>query len=123
MNIQSILEKLYWIDGVAGGVWVLLTVLMFGAIFLISRAEGELWNIYTNRVLVLLIAVWLYPVFVFGSAFPQLLGLFGNVFVAALAIHTIRIVRKSSRAAALLIFPSVIWLGIATLYVGLQNIS
>ena len=115
MDPVSIVNKLEWINQVAGFVWVALTILMVLAIRELARAEGQVWQKFTYAILGLIALVWLYPLYTLG--FQLIPGLIGNLVVLIATLVTALYVKRSSLRAALLLVPTLAWITTATVYV------
>jgi len=118
METVTILENLSWINQVAGGVWIFLTGLMLFVISRIYKSRG--WkNESMYWMLILLIAVWLYPVYT-GFYRYLIIGEIGNVLTLVLTLLTFLQVNKSMKKLSFFLIPQLLWLSIATIYVGIQ---
>ena len=77
MSAQDIIGYFSWIDGIAGGVWMILTGLMIGMLIRTYRQFGRMHK-YFYLGLGLLIFVWMYPLYT--SFYTNIIiGEIGNV--------------------------------------------
>lgn len=122
MNKQlfiNIVEKLHWIDQVVGGVWVVLSLLMIVSAWAVYKQNGfnrDFWFI-----IALVAATWTYPLYTLG--FQQVPGLIGNILYIAFAVYAISQVRHSAVFASYLLYPQVVWVSIASIYVACQILA
>ncbi len=119
--MKNLITYLSWIDGVAGGVWVLLSLIMVGVLYQIYRKKGSA-NPYFFLGLVLLIIVWLYPLYT--SFFDNMkIGIIGNLITLVVTIAYMVRLKSISRRLSQYMIPQTIWLCVATIYVGLMLIE
>lgn len=121
MNPNTILNNLSWIDSVAGGVWLILSGLLVGILIMIYNRLG-ISNRYFGAGVLLLMAIWLYPLYT--SFYSQLIiGEIGNIATLIATVGFIKLLRKFSVPTSRLLIPQVIWLSMATFYVGLMLVA
>jgi tryptophan-rich sensory protein len=123
MNKQLVnifVEKLQWVDSIVVFVWILLSALMIATAWLLVQQKGEVSK-EVKLVILLMIATWSYPLYtLFYKLVP---GLIGNILYLALAIYVILQVRNVSVHIAYLLYPIVMWVGFATIYVIFQLLA
>jgi tryptophan-rich sensory protein len=117
LDVGKLIENLSWIEKVAGGVWVFLTILLLFAIFDIAKSQGGWKNKYVFSIIILIVFIWLYPFYTLG--FQLIPGLIGNIAVGLIACFIVWFVWPLSRKAGLLTAPVIIWIFAATFYVSL----
>ena len=114
--MTSLIASLSWIDSIAGFVWVVLSVFMIIVLRKINKTEGVAHPSFALGLL-LFIMVWLYPLATFFFNWLEL-GALGNVVILTVTvIHALRVSKRWPKLARWLI-PQVIWLAVATFYVG-----
>ena len=114
--MENIIESLSWIDTIASTVWIVLSVIMFWILYKVYEALGSSHPTFYFGIF-LIILVWLYPVYTF--LFNQLeVGFVGNVFTLLITILYMKRLRPISRPNSLLLVPQIVWLIVATFYVG-----
>ena len=114
--MEKIIDALSWIDMVAATVWILLTIIMFWVLYRLYEAYGSSHKTFQLGI-ALLIAVWLYPLYTF--LFNQLeVGFVGNILTLALTLVYRRRLTEHSKTLANWMIPQIIWLVLATFYVG-----
>lgn len=116
MTLETIIEALFWIDTIAATVWIFLTVIMFWILYQLYGLEGKQHPIFRFGVF-LLVLVWLYPIYTF--LFNQLeVGMAGNLLTLWATIYYMLKLKKLPFKKYLLLLPQIIWLLIASFYVG-----
>lgn len=118
MNTQGIIDKLSWIDSVAGGVWILLTIIMLGMLIKLHRDGYRKDKIFKIGV-GLLIFVWLYPLYT-GFYQSLIIGEIGNIATLIFTIVYFSALKKKYNLLQNWMIPQIIWLSVATFYVGLM---
>ena len=119
--MKNFIAYLSWIDSVAGGVWILLSLIMIGVLYQIYRKRGSA-NPYFFLGLFLLIIVWLYPLYT--SFFDNMeIGMAGNLITLLVTIAFMLRLKSISKRLSQFMIPQVIWLFVATVYVGLMLID
>ena len=119
MNRQlfiNIVNRLAWVDQIVSYVWIALSMLMF----------VSAWNVYQEKdfsrefyyVIALIVATWTYPIYTLG--FRLVLGLVGNILYVAFTLFVIIQIRQASSTASYLLYPIVLWVSFATVYVVCQ---
>ncbi len=119
--MKSFLSYLSWIDGVAGAVWVLLSLIMVGVLFQIYRKKGSS-NPHFILGLFLLMLVWLYPLYTSFFANPEV-GMIGNIITLLITLAYMARLKSISQHLSRFMIPQVVWLFIATIYVGVMLID
>ena len=119
--MEELINALSWIDTIAATVWLGLTVIMFWILYKVYGKEGKKHPVFRFGVF-LLILVWLYPIYTF--IFNQLeVGLAGNL-ITLWATYAYRTrLKPFGRKYANWMYPQLIWLCLATIYVGLLLIN
>jgi tryptophan-rich sensory protein len=115
----QIVDKLKWIEQIVGIVWVFLSLLMFLSAWIIYQKNGfsrEFWY-----VIALMIATWTYPLYTFG--FKLVPGFIGNIVYLLFAFFVISIVSQVSINASYLLYPTVVWVSLASVYVIFQILA
>ena len=115
----SLVDKLRWVDQIVIGVWVALSLLMFISAWIVYQERGfnrEFWYI-----IALVIATWTYPLYTLG--FKLIPGLVGNILYVVFTVLVITQVKQSSAIASYLLYPIVLWVTFATIYVILQLLA
>nr|WP_299346070.1 hypothetical protein [Allomuricauda sp.] len=116
--MKQILDYLTWIDFIAAGVWVLLTIIMVWLLFRIYKKTG-MANGHFYLGIFLLVIVWLYPLYTYF--FNQLeVGAAGNIFTLLVTLKYRSGLKGLNRNLSKYLIPQIVWLVAATLYVGLQ---
>ncbi|MEO0895801.1 MAG: tryptophan-rich sensory protein [Bacteroidota bacterium] len=117
--VSTILGYLRWIDSAAGPVWVfLLTTLLVVTLVQVNKQIGRKNGTF-NWGIFLLVSIYLYPLYT-GFYKSLEIGMIGNVvtFVFTL-VHQQNLKNVNPRLSRLM-WPQLIWLTVATIYVGLQ---
>lgn len=100
-------------------VWIALGLLMFISAWFIYQEKGfsrDFWYI-----IALLVATFTYPLYTLG--FKLVPGLVGNIIYVGLTIFVITQVKQSSAIASYLLYPIVLWVTFATIYVIFQLLA
>lgn len=118
MNLSELLSYFDWINQIAGGVWGFLSILMIVTILRL-RKMGKVTRPAMQTGIVLLIFVWLYPLYTLSFQ-SMILGEAGNILTLMLTVFYARRVKQISRPLARLMIPQMIWLSMACVYLGLQ---
>ena len=119
--MDNILNALSWIDTIAPTIWIGLTVIMFWILYKVYGKEGRKHPVFRFGVM-LLVLVWLYPVYTY--AFNQLeVGLAGNLLTLWATISYSKRLNSLDRKMARLMYPQIIWLCMAIVYVGLLVVN
>ncbi len=114
--MENIIESLSWIDTIASTIWIILSVIMFWILYKVYETHGSSHPTFYFGIF-LLIMVWLYPVYTF--LFNQLeVGFVGNVLTLMLTLMYIKRLRAVSVSVSRLMIPQIVWLVLATFYVG-----
>lgn len=114
--LENIIESLSWIDTIAATVWILLTVIMFWLLYRVYETLGSGHKTFYLGIF-LLVIVWLYPLYTF--LFNQLeVGFLGNIFTLVVTIIYMNRLKAISAPLSRWMIPQIIWLLIATFYVG-----
>ena len=119
--MNDIINALSWIDSVATVVWIVLILIML--IILKNLHSNFGWQDKTLKFgIILLVIVIAYPLYT--RFFLQLeIGFIGNIATLVMTlIYQKRIKAKEMREAKWL-WPQVIWLCVASIYVGLMLIE
>ena len=115
--MDKLINALAWIDTVAPTVWIGLTVIMFWILYKVYAMEGRKHPIFKFGVF-LLVLVWLYPLYTF--IFNQIeVGIAGNLLTLWATISYSNRLKSLSKRMANLMYPQIIWLCLATVYVAL----
>ncbi|MEM9933379.1 MAG: hypothetical protein AAF824_07195 [Bacteroidota bacterium] len=121
MEAPFIIEKLSWIDKVAGGVWIGLSIILIWVLTILYREEGPEGRTFLTGV-ALLVFVWLYPLYT--SFFSNvLIGEIGNIATLIFTLFFLFQLKRKYRNLAKWMIPQSVWLSVATCYVGLMIIS
>jgi tryptophan-rich sensory protein len=114
--MENIIENLSWIDTIASTVWIVLSLIMFWILYRVYETLGSTHPTFYFGIF-LLIMVWLYPVYTFF--FNQLeVGFVGNVLTLILTVMYMNRLRPVSVRISRMMIPQVVWLIVATFYVG-----
>ena len=114
--MENIVEALSWIDTIAGTVWIILTVIMFWLLYKVYDALGSKHSTFYFGVF-LLAFVWLYPLYTY--LFNQLeVGFAGNILTLVFTVMYMNKLKVISRILSRWMIPQIIWLIVATFYVG-----
>jgi tryptophan-rich sensory protein len=120
---DTILSYLSWIDGLAGAIWVFLTVLFIISLVEFKRLKGN-QNFTFKWGVFVIIMVWLYPIYTFTHDYQLLVGEIGNIFTLLITIvYFILLKKETSFKLSRLVIPQMTWLSIAIFYAGLMLIS
>lgn len=84
MNLSELLSYFDWINQIAGGVWVFLSILMIVTILRL-RKMGKVTRPAMQTGIVLLIFVWLYPLYTLSFQ-SMILGEAGNILTLMLTV-------------------------------------
>ena len=115
--MEELINALSWIDTIAATVWIGLTVIMFWILYKVYGKEGKNHPVFRFGVF-LLVLVWLYPIYTF--AFNQLeVGLAGNLVTLWATYSYKNRLKPLGVKYSKWMYPQLIWLCLATLYVGL----
>lgn len=114
--MEKIIESLNWIDNAAIPVWILLSLLMLWIQYQVYGMEDRKHAIFVLGF-VLLALIWLYPAYTY--LFNQLeVGFAGNLLTLVVSwIYWIRLRTLSLKLSRLMV-PQLIWLIVASVYVG-----
>ncbi|WP_276391361.1 hypothetical protein [Eudoraea chungangensis] len=116
MNIENTIDALFWIDQIAATVWIILSLIMFWILYQLYALESKEHPVFKFGVF-LLVLVWLYPVYTF--LFNQIeVGFAGNLLTLWATSHYILKLKKLAFKQYLLLLPQIVWLLVATFYVG-----
>ena len=119
--MDSLLNALSWIDTIAPTIWIGLTVIMFWILYKVYGKEGKKHPVFRFGV-ILLVLVWLYPLYTY--IFNQLeVGLAGNLITLWVTISFSRRLKPLGDKMARLMYPQIIWLCVAIVYVGLLIVN
>ena len=119
--MDDLLNALAWIDTIAATVWIGLTVIMFWLLYKVYAMEGKNHPVFRFGVF-LLVLVWLYPLYTF--LFNQVeVGLAGNLLTLWATISYRNRLKSLGKNMAKWMYPQIIWLCLATIYVGLFLIN
>ncbi|MGB5238504.1 MAG: TspO/MBR family protein [Flavobacteriaceae bacterium] len=114
--MENIIESLSWIDTIASTVWIVLSVIMFWILYKVYETLGSSHPTFYFGIF-LIVMVWLYPVYTFF--FNQLeVGFVGNVFTLLITVMYMKRLRPVSQSKSLWMIPQIVWLIVATFYVG-----
>lgn len=114
--MERIIEALSWIDTIAATVWIFLTVIMFWLLYKVNDTLGRKHPTFKLGIF-LLILVWLYPLYTF--LFNQLeVGFLGNILTLVVTVIYMKRLRAISNRLSRWMIPQIIWLVIASFYVG-----
>ena len=115
--MENLINALSWIDTIAATVWIGLTVIMFWILYSVYGREGKQHPVFRFGVL-LLVLVWLYPLYTY--LFNQFeVGLAGNLITLWATISYRNRLKVLDKKMANWMVPQIIWIGLATVYVGL----
>lgn len=111
-----LVENLTWINDVVSYVWIALTLLMIGSLYLLHKKDHrEFW-----LIVILLIATWLYPLY--SLNFAVVAGTVGTALYTVLLVYVLYRVYRMEKWAAALLVPTLIWVAIALSY-GIAQIA
>ena len=114
--MENVIEALSWIDTAAGTVWILLTIIMFWLLYKVYELLGSSHPTFYFGIF-LLALVWLYPLYTY--LFNQLeVGFLGNVFTLLVTVLYMNRLKQLSIKKSRWMIPQIVWLVIATFYVG-----
>ncbi|MEN8787941.1 MAG: TspO/MBR family protein [Flavobacteriaceae bacterium] len=114
--MENIIESLSWIDTIASTIWIVLSLIMFWILYKVYETLGSTHPTFYFGIF-LLILVWLYPIYTFF--FNQLeVGFVGNVLTLLLTVIYMKRLRPVSVLVSRLMIPQIVWLIVATFYVG-----
>ena len=116
--MQKIIEALSWIDTIAAIVWI-------GLILILLIILKNLHTIYgwkdraLKQGIILLIIIVAYPLYT--SFFLQLeIGFIGNIVALILTLSLKKKLTQRSRKESRWLWPQIIWLALASVYVALM---
>jgi len=112
----DIVRKLVWIDRVVGYVWIVLSVLMVVSGWLLYRENGLSFELYL--IIGTIGATWTYPLYTLG--FRLVPGLIGNILYTGFVLYVTITIFPVSPVASYLLYPVILWVSIATVYVTCQ---
>ncbi|MBT8312234.1 MAG: hypothetical protein KJO94_08850 [Eudoraea sp.] len=119
--MEELINALSWIDTIAATVWIGLTVIMFWILYKVYGKEGKKHPVFRFGVF-LLILVWLYPLYTF--VFNQFeVGLVGNLLTLWATYSYRKQLKPLGGNYANWMYPQLIWICLATIYVGLLLIN
>lgn len=114
--MEKIIESLSWIDTIAATVWIVLTIIMFWILYRVYETLGSKHSTFKLGIF-LLVLVWLYPLYTF--LFNQIeVGFVGNIFTLVVTVIYKKRLKEISNRLSQWMIPQIIWLLIATFYVG-----
>jgi len=118
MEIREILDSINWIDRYAAAIWFFLSLILIGLLLRLYARSGTQSSSFWMGIGLLLL-IWLYPLY---TAWFKLfeLGAVGNTLTLAYAVVFQSKLRKARPKLARWIWPHIIWMFLATLYLGLQ---
>ena len=118
MDIAETISYLGWIDVIGRVIWIFLTALMVVVTFNVYMREGQ--KSLTFRFgLILIVMIWLYPAYTNFDG-NMMLGQIASLLTLVMSVIFLVVIRRHSIRLSTLLIPQVVWLGIASLYLGLQ---
>jgi hypothetical protein len=118
MEIRDILDSMNWIDRYAAAIWFFLSLILIGILLqLYLRAGTQSSSFWMGIGLLLLI--WLYPLY---TAWFKLfeIGTVGNIITLGYTLVYRSRIQKINPKWGRWLWPHIIWMGLATLFLGLQ---
>ena len=121
MNLKEFFKSLSWIDNIAAPIWIILTILLAWTLFKTIQQIG--WkNEYVYWQIGLLVFIWMHPVYtsiIKGDTIVEI----GNIATLILTVIVFYKLKIQFNAFSNWLIPQIIWLTVASLYVGLKLIA
>jgi tryptophan-rich sensory protein len=111
--------SLGWVPFAAGPVWLVLTGVMAGAAWVVSRQEGPGVSAHTALIVGLIVLCWLHPLYswLFDQVgLRRVAELTGSVVSLGVTLLVASQVRRTSPTAAAMLAPVAVWIAMATVY-------
>ena len=121
MNLIDFIKSLNWIDNIAATVWIMLSAILVWVLFKTTQQVG--WrNKYVYWQIGLFIFIWMHPVYTSimkGNAIVEI----GNIATLILTVFVFYKIKVQFNTLANWLIPQIIWITIASLYIGLKLID
>ena len=118
MNLKEFFKSLSWIDNIAAPIWIILTILLAWTLFKTIQQIG--WkNEYVYWQIGLLVFIWMHPVYtsiIKGDTIVEI----GNIATLILTVIVFYKLKIQFNTLANWLIPQIIWITIASLYIGLK---
>ena len=119
--MQKIIESLSWIDSVAAIVWIGLILILL--IVLKNLHAGYGWKDKALRLgIILLVVILAYPLYT-GFILQLEIGFIGNIAALLMTLSLRKQLGNRSRRESRWLWPQIIWLSIASIYVAMMLIE
>ncbi len=114
METEIIIQKLEWIPSTVSVIWVFFTLLVLGAIAVVRQSQHKQAIQFSKLMFLLIASCWLFPTYIYG--FQTIAGFFGFLVTFIIALFLAFKVRNTSKLAATLIAPVMLWSVLASFY-------
>ena len=114
METENIIEKLDWIPATAGVIWVFLTILLLFTISIVRGTQTKEVKRFSKLLFLLIASCWLYPSYIFGLS--TMAGFVGCAVTFTITIVLIYKLKDTSKLAASLVAPVMLWSVLASVY-------
>jgi hypothetical protein len=121
MNLHNFLAALQWIEEVAALVWIILSALLVCTLFKTIQQLG--WRSkYVYGQIGLLVFMWLHPVY---TSIIKAKGIveIGNIATLILTVLVFYQLKLRFGSISNWLIPQMVWLAVASLYIGLKLIA
>ena len=119
--MQKIIESLSWIDSVAAIVWIGLILIL---LIILKNLHAEYgWKDKALRLgIILLVVILAYPLYT-GFILQLEIGFIGNIAALIMTLSLRKKLGNRSRKESRWLWPQIIWLSIASIYVAMMLIE
>ncbi len=112
-TLKSLIDRLEWLPGIISYIWIVLTILMCIAAYLLYKPEKK----HTKEgklIYLMLLLTWLYPLY--SWHYRLIPGFIGTISYYIYLLYAGYTIYQKNRKAALLLLPTVIWVTFAIGY-------
>jgi hypothetical protein len=120
MNWKDFINSLKWIENIAAPIWIILSIILIWLLF--KTVQQVAWQ---NKIVYwqigLIVFIWMHPVYtslIKGDTIVEI----GNIATLILTVLVFYKLKVQFNSLANWIIPQIIWITIATLYIGLKLI-
>jgi len=118
--MKDFIHSLSWINNIAAPIWIILSIILIWLLFKTVQNVG--WqnkNIYWQ--IGLLVFIWMHPVYTSLFKGDNIVEI-GNIATFILTFLVFYKLKIQFKSLAHLLIPQIIWITIASLYIGLKLI-
>jgi hypothetical protein len=120
MDLRDFVKSVSWITNIAAPIWIILSIILIWILFKTVQQVGW-YNKFVYWQIGLFIFVWLHPVytsFLKGDIIVEI----GNIVSLILTVLVFYKLKIKFGSISNWLIPQIIWLTIASLYIGLKLI-